>query len=170
LGRWLKKHFPRASSPLHASKRARSAARTKDIGCDDDLPSELYPFDLHAALLRVEGKRKLLRKLLVGFFEQYQHAVAQLRTMIAAERYSDAELLVHTLKSVAGTLEARDLAVAARELETILRERRAEDLAVAMDALVGVLTPALEAAATLIRRNGARPGAARANTTGAGVS
>jgi two-component system, sensor histidine kinase and response regulator len=116
---------------------------------DEELPGELPPFDIAAALRRANGKPKLLRKMLRGFHEKYADAVPELQAEIRAGRMGDANRLAHSLKGVAAMLEATDLANAAAAVEDALREERLENLDLLIDDLEAKLRPALTAVASL---------------------
>ena len=66
-----------------------------------------------AALARANGKPRLLRKMLLSFRDQNKDAAGDLRAQIAAGKTEEAGRLAHTLKGVAATLEAKELASAA---------------------------------------------------------
>ncbi len=69
----------------------------------------------------------LLRKLMLGFRDQYADAISNLVEQVAANRNADAERLAHSLKSVAAMLEAKDLAEAASSLEHAFRSGKTAD-------------------------------------------
>jgi signal transduction histidine kinase/CheY-like chemotaxis protein/HPt (histidine-containing phosphotransfer) domain-containing protein len=113
------------------------------------LPDSLPPFDLDAALVRVNGKRPLLRKLIVDFGDSFATAIPTLRNQIAQGDLVDARRLAHTLKGVAGALEIGAVAQAAARAETALAAgdlTRIEDV---MATLEQALLPALRAAAQI---------------------
>jgi PAS domain S-box-containing protein len=122
----------------------------------DGIPAQLPPFDISAALIRTNNKPKLLRKILLGFREQYAGAAAELRTHILYHKIEQAERLAHSLKSIAAMLGATNLTEAAASLEATLRDKQsstqADDLAPLLGRLEQALVPAIEAAATLDRR------------------
>jgi len=72
-----------------------------------------------------------------------------LRTEVAAASLDDARRLVHTLKGVAGTLEIRLVAEAARWVEDALAKGDLTDIAGKLDRLEQAMLPALAAAASL---------------------
>ncbi|HUF29185.1 MAG TPA: response regulator [Gemmatimonadaceae bacterium] len=113
------------------------------------LPDSLPPFDIPAALKRVAGKRKLLRKLLVDFHRKYSGAIAELRRMLDGDEWEEAQRLAHTLKGVAGTLEARELSAEASRLESALRDQERHRVPDLLEALGVALAPALAATASL---------------------
>jgi diguanylate cyclase (GGDEF)-like protein/PAS domain S-box-containing protein len=124
---------------------------------EEEVPEQLAPFDIPAALQRVNGKPKLLRKLLSGFQQRYANAAAELRTEIGAGRTEEAHRSAHSLKGIAATLEARELREAAGALEYALRDGEREKFDRLIDCLDEALRPALAAVASL---NGGAPGKA----------
>lgn len=114
-----------------------------------DLPDDLPPFDIPAALTRVNGKRPLLRKLILGFGSSFADVVPDLRRLSRQGAQEEARRLAHTFKGVAASLEAVDLSRMAARIEAALAEGRLEE----MDALLGELdvlsAPALAAARSL---------------------
>ena len=129
---------------------------------EDALPDELPPFNLRAALVRANGKPRLLRKMVLQFRDQYADVVPRLRQYIDDQQLDEAHRLVHSLKSVAGLLEATQLADAAMAVESALQSAKvsqsaleelpALDLPKLLEALRQGLIPAITAAATLDRR------------------
>jgi CheY-like chemotaxis protein len=116
---------------------------------EECVPEQLPPFDLQAALLRANGKPMLLRKLMLGFRDQYTSAISDLRGHVAAGRAADAERLTHSLKSVAAMLEARDLAEAASSVERAFRSGEKANLDALIETLETTLDPAIAAANSL---------------------
>jgi PAS domain S-box-containing protein len=124
---------------------------------DEDLPAELPPFNLPAALARTNGKPRLLRKLILGFREEYADLPALLRKLLASQRDEDATRLMHSFKSIAAMLEATDLASAAVALETALQSGQRESVSALIDRLERLLAPAVAAASRLDRRMRQQP-------------
>ncbi len=85
------------------------------------LPAALPPFDIDATLLRVNGNRTLLRKLIVRFGTEFAGGSAAIHTAIGERRMNDAERLAHTLTGVAKQLGATELAAAAGDYERAIR-------------------------------------------------
>jgi two-component system sensor histidine kinase/response regulator len=138
LIRWMPKKLLKGPEPRVASLTTAPP--------EDGLPGQLPPFDIQAALVRTNGKPRLLRKLMLGFRDQYKDAGLVLREHIAKERADDAERLAHSLKSVAAMLEARELTEAASAIEQAFRTERLEDLSSLLDTLEEALVPAIAAA------------------------
>jgi two-component system, sensor histidine kinase and response regulator len=115
----------------------------------DDLPSALPPFDLTAALSRLNGKRKLLRKLIIDFGRKYHDAVPRLRDLAAAAEWGEARRLAHTIKGVAGALEIKGVTDIARQLEDAIAELQLDLVPALLGDFANALDPALAAARKL---------------------
>jgi PAS domain S-box-containing protein len=133
------------AAPVNAPEQTPVTAST----IQESLPDQLLPFDIPAALVRTSGKTKLLRKLLLGFSDKYASAATDLRVHLAEGRENEAERLAHSLKGIAATLEAKDLAEAASALEDALRTGEKSDLAHLVDTVENFLKPAIAAIASL---------------------
>jgi two-component system sensor histidine kinase/response regulator len=145
LDRWLK---PRGAS---VEDQADTPVSVLTLLSLDELPDSLPPFDIEAALRRVNGKRPLLRKLIAGFGEQFADVVPTLRSQVGNASLSDARRLAHTLKGVAASLEVAAVAKAAAEVEASLAEGDLNGIDERLIQLEVVLAPALAAAARLAR-------------------
>jgi PAS domain S-box-containing protein len=132
------------------------ATNVKPTPAENSLPDQLPPFDIQAALLRTNGKPTLLRKLMLGFRDQYTSAISDLREHVAQGRDADAERLAHSLKSVAAMLEARDLAEAASSVEHAFRSGETANLDSLIETLERALDPAVVAADSLNAKMAAR--------------
>ena len=141
LNRWLR--------PGWGDARPLPAPVAEPVWPADDLPARLPPFDVDAALLRMNGKRPLLRKLIIDFGVKFADAPATLRVLIAAGRGEDAHRLAHTLKGVAASLEAAAVTEAARRLEDALGQHDAGNLEGLVRGLEEALAPAFETARSL---------------------
>lgn len=151
LTHWLK---PRAAAPRPVETApAVEAAPPPDMVPprmrEPALPEALPPFDLAPALARINGRRKLLLKLIVDFGRKFEEAMPTLRQSIADEEWDEARRLAHTLKGTAGALEARGVAEAARLVEDALASRALDDLAPLVERLAQEMAPALLAAKSL---------------------
>ena len=86
------------------------------------LPDRLPGIDLEQALVRIGGNKKLLRRLLLEFVEDHRHADVALAAALSDRDTALARRLVHTIRGVAGSLGAVDLAAVAGELEQTLTQ------------------------------------------------
>ncbi len=91
-------------------------------GGGEGLPQALPPFMLADALRRCGGKSSLLRKLLLHFGEQFHEGLAPLRQLLADGQTQEAVRFAHSLKGVAASLEANQLAQDAGLVEEALRD------------------------------------------------
>ena len=115
----------------------------------DFLPDTLPPFDIEAALGRLNGKKTLLRKLLIKFHDIYINAIPTLNEMIEKGELEDAARLAHSIKGGAGNLEASDVFESSSMVELALMEGRIEDVPELILGLETAMKPAIEASATL---------------------
>ncbi len=114
----------------------------------DEFPEQLLPFDIPAALKRMNNKKVLLRKVLTDFHTKYANFMQQLQEAIGQQN-SDAARLAHTLKGIAATLGAKELSEAAGAVESVLFSNDHANLAQLLVTLETALASALAAAATL---------------------
>jgi signal transduction histidine kinase/HPt (histidine-containing phosphotransfer) domain-containing protein len=126
---------------------------------EDGIPDRLPPFDIPAALLRNNGKPKLIRKLLLTFHERYANAMAELTGNLDENKHEEAQRLVHSLKSLAAALEANQLADAAFAVEKALRAGNMETLSPLIEILAKELAPAIAAAASIAPMGSESPAA-----------
>ena len=115
-----------------------------------ELPANLPPFDIRGALARMGGRAHLVRKILVGFHENFADTSAIIDRSLASGDYAEIERQAHTLKGVAATLEASALTDAADRLESALHSRDLSDLARLIADVKSELAQALAAAATIV--------------------
>ncbi len=167
LVRWMPDQRAVLATPPEPTKVPIPPAEPVQVA---SLPDHLSPFDLQAALARANGKPKLLRKMLLGFANKYVNTGADLWKHLAEGRIEEAERLAHSLKGIAATLEARDLAVAAGALEQAFRAGHTENLAPLIEAVERELGPAVTAATSLDQPQSAQtappPKPATVKTTG----
>jgi signal transduction histidine kinase/CheY-like chemotaxis protein/HPt (histidine-containing phosphotransfer) domain-containing protein len=153
LERWLKADGPAPApvTPLAVSPDTAPAdiPVAAPAASPALLPDSLPPFDLRAALLRVNGKASLLRKLIVAFGETYANTAQDLRSYIAGGLLPDARRLAHSLKGVAGSLELPDIQRCAAQIERLLADQETDRAREAIDDLEALLTPAVAAARSL---------------------
>ncbi len=163
LRKWIRPRQmqPMVSVPPEISKAAAEQtaqeARRRDAGTVQDLqfPEALPGFELAEGLGRLQGNRKLYRKLLISFADDYAASVAEIRQALDAVDFGRAHSLVHSLKGVAGNLAAVKLQAAAVALEKFVKHADKskppppEALNFALSALEQALDEALAAVRTL---------------------
>jgi two-component system sensor histidine kinase/response regulator len=141
LNRWLKPRTA-ATSAMHAPAVVAAVPPMP-------LPDKLPPFDLPAALKRVNCKAPLLRKLILDFGHKYGDVVVNLREQMARAASADARILAHTLKGVAASLELGAIARIAAEIEIALATENIDGIADRLDELERLMAPALAAVQSL---------------------
>ncbi len=85
------------------------------------LAEPLPGFDVAAALRRFSGNRRLFMQLVRQFGQDYAGAAREIRAALARGDMKAARQITHTLKGLAGNLEATAVLAAAQELEAAFR-------------------------------------------------
>ncbi|WP_018934784.1 response regulator [Thioalkalivibrio sp. ALJ24] len=119
-------------------------------GREDELPDELPPFDLPAALARCNGKASLLRRMILSLEQRYSDVAAELATLLDEGRREEAHRLAHSLKGVAGSLELQEVRHCAEAIELSLAQRDEASARARLSDLEAALAPALDAARSLV--------------------
>jgi PAS domain S-box-containing protein len=142
LSYWLaeKPQQPSASNPTITANAAEIEA---------EFPKELPGFDIPAALLRVRGNTKLLRKVLSMFYRDYKDGAVKLRQLVDSDNYQEATRFVHTLKGVAAHLEAKELLSIASQAEQIFINGEMDKIPMILNRLSAVLQTTISVTATL---------------------
>jgi len=112
LVKWIKPSRPTA---VPASSWAEAPQIVEEF---PDLPG----VNVAAGVYRMGGSVTSYCAILEKFRNSQQNAVTEIHSAIAADDWSKAERLAHTLKGLAGTIGAERLQLKARELETGIRE------------------------------------------------
>jgi signal transduction histidine kinase/DNA-binding response OmpR family regulator/HPt (histidine-containing phosphotransfer) domain-containing protein len=81
-----------------------------------------------SGLAKVGGNRKLYRKLLSKFRRNYKTVADDIRNALGKDDPETATRLAHTIKGLAGNIGARDLYLAAVDMETALRQDQIENI------------------------------------------
>ena len=116
---------------------------------DTEFPDRLPGINIQSGLNRVGGNRKLFRKLLINFHQDFRDIVIAMREALATGDEETVRRQAHTLKGVAGTIEAHALHQASRNLETAFKEGISADHQNLLDQLENELTPVLQGIAAL---------------------
>ncbi|MFK4825863.1 response regulator [Paenochrobactrum sp. BZR 588] len=126
-----------------------SAAPATVARTEENLPDELSPFDIKAALVRVNGKRSLLRKLIINFADSFENVVKELKDKQLANDMEPARRQAHTLKGVAASLELAQVSKAAHQLELAYAAQDLSNIETLLSNLETFILPALTAARSL---------------------
>ncbi|MCP4699408.1 MAG: response regulator, partial [Gammaproteobacteria bacterium] len=141
LGKWIK--------PGKRDFYMPAKEEDKKISTDEILPDKLAGIDVESALKRLNGNKKLLKKLLMEFQRDYQHSAHEIGAALMLKDSEKNRRLVHTLKGVAGNLSARELQTAALELENAIKQERRDEFDVLLDKLESALARLLDTAQSL---------------------
>jgi CheY-like chemotaxis protein len=153
LQKWIKPSEKRVQDqqpevPVEQSESDKAAP------AEDEFPESLSGFDLADGLKRLQGNKKLYRKLLLSFATDYNAVANEIREALDAVDFDQAHSLVHNLKGLAGNLAATDLQAAAVNLEKLVKgvEEKAppfKGLNLRFSELENALNQALESAQSL---------------------
>ena len=83
--------------------RKRAFRSDEERSEDDQLPA-LPGIDVESSLIRVGGNRKLYKKLLIKFRDDYSNSFHEIKGAIENNNLEDAERYAHTVKGVAGNI------------------------------------------------------------------
>jgi CheY-like chemotaxis protein len=153
LQKWIKPDEKRARVE-QSEAPAEQPEPDKVLPAEDELPESLSGFDLADGLKRLQGNKKLYRKLLLSFATDYNKVANEIRQAIDADDFDQAHSLVHNLKGLAGNLAATDLQAAAMNLEKLVKgvEKKTpslNELNLKFSELETALNQALESAQSL---------------------
>jgi CheY-like chemotaxis protein len=153
LQKWIKPGEKRArveqsEAPVEQTEPEKAAP------AEDELPESLSGFDLADGLKRLQGNKKLYRKLLLSFATDYNAVSNEIRQALDAEDFDQAHSLVHNLKGLSGNLAATELQAAAVNLEKLVKgiEKKipsTKELNLKLSELEIALNQALESAQSL---------------------
>ena len=114
------------------------------------LPDHLAGIDITSGLKRVGGNKKLFKKLLKDFYQDYKEVSLTIRRTIEEDGDSMVvQRLAHTLKGVAGAIGAENLYQAALNLETGVKAGRSEEYQAMIAALECAMEEILQGLASL---------------------
>ncbi|MGD8461851.1 MAG: response regulator [Desulfobacterales bacterium] len=153
LQKWIKPSEKRVKAQ-QPEVAAEQIELDKAVQAEDELPEFLPGFDLADGLKRLQGNKKLYRKLLLNFGADYDTVANDIHKALEAEDFDHAHSLVHNLKGLAGNLAASDLQAAAVNLEKLVKgaDKKApasEQLDLRFAELVAALDQALQSVKSL---------------------
>jgi signal transduction histidine kinase/CheY-like chemotaxis protein/HPt (histidine-containing phosphotransfer) domain-containing protein len=100
---------------------AKGPEAVQTIPEEEGLPESLPEFDLADGLKRLQGNKKLYRRLLLSFATDYCGAANDIRIALEAKDFERTHSLVHNIKGLAGNLSATDLQASAVNLEKLVK-------------------------------------------------
>lgn len=92
-------------------------------GEGDEILPPLPGIDIESALARVAGNRKLYKKLLIKFRDEYTDSFDVLKKTLNDNDLKEAEIYAHTIKGVSGNIGVNTLQKIASDLECVIRKR-----------------------------------------------
>lgn len=104
-------------TPQASRKNVRRLPPDKGGATGGKIPRDLPGLGIEAALGKLGGNEKLLRKLLLDFRDTYQGVVHEIRGALAKRDSALASRLTHTVKGVAGNICATGIYEATQKLE-----------------------------------------------------
>jgi two-component system sensor histidine kinase/response regulator len=120
LQKWIQPSEKRAATQTPVVS-VEPSGEDKVVSIEAELPESLPGFDLADGLKRLQGNKKLYRKLLLDFAAGYCKAGIEIREALDANDFDRAHSLVHNLKGLAGNLSATDLQAAAVNMEKLVK-------------------------------------------------
>jgi HPt (histidine-containing phosphotransfer) domain-containing protein len=88
---------------------------------EEEFPESLPGFDLSDGLKRLQGNKRLYRKLLLSFATDYRGTAKDIRVAMDAKDFDRPHSMVHNLKGLAGNLASADLQASAVNLEKLVK-------------------------------------------------
>jgi signal transduction histidine kinase/CheY-like chemotaxis protein len=120
LQKWIKPSEKRVQGQQpEISVKGPEAVQT--IPEEEELPEYLPGFDLSDGLKRLQGNKRLYRKLLLSFATDYCGAANDIRTALDAKDFERTHSMVHNIKGLSGNLAATDLQAASVNLEKLVK-------------------------------------------------
>ena len=120
LKRWVPVKSEQRSLPQNVPSQGSSNVHERVF--ENVLP-HIDVVDQKSALLRINGRQKLYKELLQGFYNTHYNFDADYRKAMAEGKKNDAVRMVHTLKGLAATIGANALATTVQSLEKALHTR-----------------------------------------------
>jgi CheY-like chemotaxis protein/HPt (histidine-containing phosphotransfer) domain-containing protein len=119
LDKWVDK----AALERLEGERVEEAQATKTVPSDEtiELP-ELDGINVEAGLQRLLGNKKIYRRILLKFRDEFQNAAQTVKDLVSEEKYGEAQILAHSMKGAGANVGAEGLQKAASELEKHYKE------------------------------------------------
>jgi signal transduction histidine kinase/DNA-binding response OmpR family regulator len=113
---------PASPEKVSATDVDKISSRSQPEAAENDFPQSLTGFNLEEGLKRLQGNRKLYRKLLLDFAANYTSTADEIRQALAAGDYNRVHSLVHNIKGLAGNLSATVVQAAATEMDSRVKQ------------------------------------------------
>jgi HPt (histidine-containing phosphotransfer) domain-containing protein len=125
LQKWIQPSEKRATTQKPVVS-VKPSGEDKVVSIEAELPESLPGFDLTDGLKRLQGNKRLYKKLLIDFGAKYIQVANEIRETLDAKDLKQAHSLIHNLKGLAGNLAATDLQAAAIEIEKLIKGQTAK--------------------------------------------
>ena len=120
LQKWIQPSEKRASTKKPVLS-VEPSVEDEVIPAEEELPESLPGFDLTDGLKRLQGNKRLYRKLLLSFATDYCGAANDIRIALDSKDFEGTHSLVHNIKGLAGNLAATNLQASAVNLEKLVK-------------------------------------------------
>ena len=120
LQKWIQPSEKRASTKKPVLS-VEPSVEDEVIPAEEELPESLPGFDLPDGLKRLQGNKRLYRKLLLSFATDYCGAANDIRIALDSKDFEGTHSLVHNIKGLAGNLAATNLQASAVNLEKLVK-------------------------------------------------
>ena len=117
------------------------------------IPEKLPGLDLSEGLNRVAGNNELYKKLLLSFYLDNKDKTQQIQQALLANDINTARHLAHSIKGVSGNISAKQLFVAASNLEYQLNQESQQSLPELLDQFIAAMDEVMNSLAFLARTN-----------------
>jgi PAS domain S-box-containing protein len=121
LQKWIQPADKRTLTLKDDVSAQKEVVAPPDVQEEPGLPDSLPGFNLVEGLSRLQGNKKLYRKLLLDFGAKYTAVAAEIRKTLDKRDFEQAHSLIHNLKGLAGNLAASALQAAAVEMEKLVK-------------------------------------------------
>jgi len=100
--------------PVHYEKQESQSPSQEEI---DDFPDNLPGIDVQSGLQRINGNKKLYRKILIDFSIEYSGVIDNICTALEKEDFAQALHIIHNLKGVSANISAHAIYRACQEVD-----------------------------------------------------
>ncbi len=109
-----------------------------------EMPSQVPYIDLKTGLHRIHGNTGLYKNMLRSFLDRFEKASEEFKIYLEKGNIKEAKLLTHSIKGVSGNIGAQDLARAAGDLDSDLKEEITEKVELLIEKFIQELFHVME--------------------------
>ncbi|MGK0299129.1 MAG: two-component system sensor histidine kinase/response regulator, partial [Gammaproteobacteria bacterium] len=137
LVKWIKPGDREIPETINIDESNSKEANTDEI-------DQIRGLSIEEGLKHVNGNKKLLNKLIMDFYNDYQNVLLTIEQALSIDNLDEAQRIAHTLKGIAGTIGALSVQEQAGNLEFAIKDNQKELFESSMTNLVAVLQPLFE--------------------------